>query len=432
MKDTIFALSTVPGLSAISVFRISGPNAFTLLRKITKGKFPYNRYATVKKIFWKGEVVDQCLVITFKKNESYSGERTVEIHCHGSIAIIEKLVSMFVECGPALKLRAAEEGEFTRQAFYNEKLDLIQVEGLSDLLRAETEAQRKTSFDQFDGTVSRKVDTWKAKMIDILAFLEADIDFNDQDLGEIGVLKMISDLTEALNQEIDNFQHVRTIKEGFEIAIIGPPNVGKSTLINHLSRREVSLTSRIPGTTRDIIESKLQINGVFVTFLDTAGLRKTHDTIEKKGIAMLRKRLKKVAFNIFLVSKEADLKSLEIKVGEDDLIFKAKADKGNKTRFNGISGKTGLGVKEALKLIETRLPKFFLKSGAMSTHRQQAKTLGLRDILLEMTQEIESGLGVELVAEKARYGLRLVEDLTGRIDTEEVLGIIFNSFCIGK
>ena len=432
MKDTIFALSTVPGLSAISVFRISGPNAFTLLRKITRGKLPDTRYATLKKIFWKGEVVDQCLVITFKKNESYSGEKTVEIHCHGSIAIIEKLVSVLTDCGSGLNLRAAEEGEFTRQAFYNGKMDLIQVEGLSDLLRAETEAQRKASFDQLDGVVSKKVYVWKAKMIAILAFLEAEIDFNDQDLGETGVLKMISDLIKVLNQEIETFQHVRTIKEGLDIAIIGPPNVGKSTLINCLSNKEVSLTSRIAGTTRDIIESKVQIKGVFVTFLDTAGLRKTDDTIEKKGIAMLRKRLKKAAFKIFLVSKEADLKSLGIKVGEDDLIFKAKADKGNKTIFNGVSGKTGLGVKEALKLIEARLPKLYFKSGAMTTHRQQSKILGLREILVEINQEIESGLGVELVAEKARNGLRFLEELTGRIDTEEVLGIIFNSFCIGK
>ena len=432
MKDTIFALSTVPGLSAISVFRISGPNAFTLLRKITKGKLPDARYATLKKIFWRGEVVDQCLVITFRKRESYSGEKTVEIHCHGSIAIIEKLVSVFVECGSGFNLRPAEEGEFTRQAFYNGKMDLIQVEGLSDLLKAETEAQRKTSLDQLDGVVSKKVYIWKTKMISILAFLEAEIDFNDQDLGETGVLEMISDLIKVLNKEIETFQQVRAIKEGLDIAIIGPPNVGKSTLINCLSNREVSLTSRIAGTTRDIIESKVQIKGVFVTFLDTAGLRKTHNTIEKKGIAMLKKRLKKVAFKIFLVSKEADLKNLGIKVGEDDLVFKAKADKGNKTIFNGVSGKTGLGVKEAFKLIEARLPKLYLKSGAMTTHRQQSKILGLREILVEIKQEIESGLGVELVAEKARNGLRFLEELTGRIDTEEVLGIIFKSFCIGK
>ena len=214
--------------------------------------------------------------------------------------------------------------------------------------------------------------------------------------------------------------------------IVGLPNVGKSTLINRLSNREVSLTSRIAGTTRDIVESKVQINGVSVTFLDTAGLRETHDTIEKKGIAMLRKRVKKVAFNIFLVNKEADLKSLGIKVGKEDLIFKAKADKGNKTRFNGVSGKTGFGVKEVFKLIEARLPSLYFKNGAMITHRQQSKILGLREILVEINQEIESGLGVELVAEKARNGLRFVEELTGRIDTEEVLGIIFNSFCIGK
>ena len=167
MKDTIFALSTVPGLSAISVFRISGPNSFVLLKKITKGKFPQNRFAALKKIFWKGELIDNCIVITFNKDNSYSGEETVEIHCHGSIAIIEKIVSVLMQCGSALNLRPAEEGEFTRQAFYNGKMDLIQVEGLSDLLRAETEAQRKISLDSLDGIVSRKVDIWRSKIISI-------------------------------------------------------------------------------------------------------------------------------------------------------------------------------------------------------------------------------------------------------------------------
>ena len=156
MKETIFALSTVPGLSAIAVFRISGPSAFSVLKNITKGKLPQNRFATLKKIFWEGEVVDKCIVITFKKNESFSGEKTVEIHCHGSVAIIEKLASILTLCGPKLNLRPAEEGEFTRQAFYNGKMDLIHVEGLSELLRAESEAQRKIFFDSLDGVVSKK------------------------------------------------------------------------------------------------------------------------------------------------------------------------------------------------------------------------------------------------------------------------------------
>ena len=146
MKDTIFALSTVPGLSAISVFRISGPNAFSVLEMLTSGEKPKSRYATLKKIFWEGDVVDKCLVITFEKNESFTGEKTVEIHCHGSIAVIEKMTSVLIKCGSSLNLRPAEEGEFTQQAFYNNKMDLIQVEGLADLLKAETEAQRKISF----------------------------------------------------------------------------------------------------------------------------------------------------------------------------------------------------------------------------------------------------------------------------------------------
>ena len=175
MKATIFALSTVPGISAIYVFRISGPNAFAVLNMITKGEKPRNRYATLKKILWEDEVVDQCIVITFEKNESFTGENTVEIHCHGSVAVIEKMASVLIKCGSSFNLRLAEEGEFTRQAFYNDKMDLIQVEGLAELLKAETEAQRKISFDSFDGVVSKKIYVWKSKIMSILAFLEAGI-----------------------------------------------------------------------------------------------------------------------------------------------------------------------------------------------------------------------------------------------------------------
>ena len=432
MKETIFALSTVPGLSAIAVFRISGPSAFSVLKNITRGNLPQSRFATLKKIFWEGEVVDKCIVITFKKNESFSGEKTVEIHCHGSVAIIEKLASILTLCGPKLNLRPAEEGEFTRQAFYNGKMDLIQVEGLSELLRAETEAQRKIFFDSLDGVVSKKVDTWKSKILSILAFLEADIDFNDQDIGDINTLNMISELRELLKKEQDGFKDIRSIKQGLEIAIIGPPNVGKSTLINNLVKRNVSLTSRIAGTTRDIIEAKVQINGVYVTFLDTAGLRDTKDTIEKKGISLIKKRLKTVALKIFLIKKESDLKSMGVKVGTNDLILKSKADRGNRTKYRGISGKTGFGVKDAIDKIGTKLPTVYVNSGVIATYRQQSKTNDLLSLLSDLTTDIKNGLDVELIAEKARDGLKIVEELTGKIDTEEVLGIIFKSFCIGK
>ena len=432
MTETIFALSTVPGLSAISIIRISGPSAFSVLRKITKGKIPKSRYACLKKIHWNGEVIDQCIVLTFKKNESYTGEQTAEIHCHGSIAVIEKLVSVLVECGSVLELRPAEEGEFTRQAFYNGKMDLIQVEGLSDLLRAETEAQRRLSFDQLEGGFSKKTHIWKDKITAILAFLEAGIDFSDQDLGQIQVLDMISDLLDSLKKDIDVYQDIKSIKNGLDVAIIGPPNVGKSTFINYLTKREVSLTSRIAGTTRDIIESKVQLNGVFVTFLDTAGLRETKDTIEKKGIAKLKKRLKTTVFNIFLINNESDLKKMGVKVGCDDIVFKSKADKGNPTSFKGISGKTGFGVKEAIDLIEKKIPKFNISDGLISTHRQKMKVSELIRLLSDLRIDIEIGLEIELLAEKTRYAQKLLEELIGKIDTEEVLGIIFKNFCIGK
>ena len=432
MTETIFALSTVPGLSAISIIRVSGPSAFSVLRKITSGKIPKSRYACLKKIRWEGEVIDQCIVLTFKKNESYTGEQTVEIHCHGSIAVIEKLVSILIECGSVLKIRPAEEGEFTRQAFYNGKMDLIQVEGLSDLLRAETEAQRRLSVDQLEGGFSRKIHLWKDKINAILAFLEAGIDFSDQDLGQIEVLDMISDLLTMLRKDIEVYQDTRSLKNGLDFAIIGPPNVGKSTFINYLTQREVSLTSRIAGTTRDIIESKVQFNGVFVTFLDTAGLRETKDTIEKKGIAKLKKRLKTTVFNIFLINKELDLKKIGVKVGRDDVVFKSKADKGNPTSFKGISGRTGFGVKEAIDLIKKKIPKLNISDSVISTHRQKVKVNELIRLLSDLRFDVESGLEIELLAEKTRHAQKLLEALIGKIDTEEVLGIIFKNFCIGK
>ncbi|MDC3108360.1 50S ribosome-binding GTPase, partial [Paracoccaceae bacterium] len=273
---------------------------------------------------------------------------------------------------------------------------------------------------------------WKGKISSVLAFLEAGIDFTDQGLGPIEVLDMIFDLIELLKKEMDVYQDIRSIKDGIDIAIIGPPNVGKSTLINYLTKREVSLTSRIAGTTRDIIESKVQIKGVSVTFLDTAGLRKTKDTIEKKGIAKLKRRLKTTVFNVFLVNTESDLKKIGVKVGSDDIVFKSKADKGNPTIFKGISGKTGLGVKEAIELIETKIPKFNINSGVISTHRQKHIVNGLLKLLSDLTIDVEEGEDIELLAEKTRYALKLVEELVGKIDTEEVLGIIFKSFCIGK
>ena len=203
-------------------------------------------------------------------------------------------------------------------------------------------------------------------------------------------------------------------------------------MINYLSKKEVSITSKIAGTTRDIIESQIQINGISVTFLDTAGLRDTRDTIERKGISALKKRLTSVFMKIFLVNKVKDLENIGINVGNNDIVLKAKADKGNKTAFKGISGKSGLGVKEALSLIEDRLPKFFVNSGLISTQRQQEKTKDLLVLLESLELDIKSGLDAEIIAEKARGGLKLIEELTGKIDTEEVLGIIFKSFCIGK
>ncbi|MDC3068070.1 tRNA uridine-5-carboxymethylaminomethyl(34) synthesis GTPase MnmE [Paracoccaceae bacterium] len=432
MKETIFALSTVPGVSAISVFRMSGPNSFKILRKLIKGSFPKSRLATLKKLYWNNELVDKCIVITFEKNQSYTGEKMVEFHCHGSYAIIEKVSSIFTTHRKVLDLRPAYEGEFTKQAFYNGKMDIIQVEGLSDLLRAETEAQRKLSLDQLEGSFSTKVQNWREKMVEIVGFLEAEIDFSDQFLGNVEVLHKIEELDNILESEIKTFSDISVAKEGVEVAIIGPPNVGKSSLINYLSKKEIAITSRLAGTTRDIIESKLQINGISVTFLDTAGLRKTRNIIEKKGISLLKKRLERVFTKIILIEKELDIERLGIPIKDSDILLKAKADKGNKTNYPGISGKTGLGVASLIGLLREKLPRSSIKSGSISTHRQRVKIQELLALIRQIKSSIKCQEDIEIIAENGRVGLVLFEELTGKIDTEEILGTIFKNFCIGK
>lgn len=431
MRDTIFALSTSPGVSALAVIRISGPSAFSVLKKLIVGKIPTPRVATLKKVIWKGEVIDECIIICFNKGSSFTGEQVVELQTHGSQGIIKRISSIFID-NDCLDLRPAEEGEFTRQAFDNGKLDLTQVEGLGDLLRAETESQRKLSFDSYAGNLSRQINVWKEKLIIILADFEASIDFSDQDLKKTDILENIDDLMGLMKEQESMYEKVRMVKEGVEVAIIGPPNVGKSTLLNSLSGRNLALTSRIAGTTRDIIEAKLEIKGVPVCFLDTAGLHKTKDYLEKKGIALVRERIKGVLTRIVLIEKEDDLKNIGVKIESSDLIFKSKSDKGNKTKYNGISGKSGAGFDLLLKEIELLLPKINHLSAVIIGDRQKKKVNEVIGVLGLLKEGLKEDKDTEILAEECRRGVMCLEEMSGKIDPEEILGKIFENFCIGK
>ncbi len=431
MKDTIFALSTAPGVSALAVLRISGPNAFSTLKKIIKGDFPTPRVATLKKIIWRGDLIDECIVVCFNRGSSFTGEQVVELQTHGSQAVIKRICSIFLK-EDFVNLRPAEEGEFTRQAFYNGKLNLTQVEGLAELLSAETETQRKWSIDSYSGTLSRDINKWRDILTEILSDFEANIDFSDEDIEPLNVSEKIDKLMVLMKEKEDIYNKVKVVRDGIEIAIIGPPNVGKSTLLNKLGNRKLALTSEIAGTTRDIIEAKLEIKGIGVTFLDTAGLRETNDILESEGIALVKERINKVFSRVILINEEKDIDKLGVLIKEGDMVFKAKADQGNRTKYKGLSGKTGKGISELINDIEKLLPNINRVSGIIIDERQIKKVKDTKGVLKVLKKGLEKGKDIEILAEECRRGVRFLDELEGKIDSELILGNIFRKFCIGK
>lgn len=431
MKDTIFALSTAPGVSALAVLRISGPNAFSALEKIITGKFPIPRVATLKKIIWRDEIIDECIVVCFNSGSSFTGEQVVELQMHGSQAVIKKVSSIFLE-RDFVKLRPAEDGEFTRQAFYNGNLDLTQVEGLADLLSAETETQRKWSIDSYSGGLSKDISNWRDTLTEILSDFEANIDFSDEDIEPVNVSKKIDYLMISMTEKETIYNRVKGFKDGIEIAIIGPPNVGKSTLLNRLGNRKLALTSEIAGTTRDIIEVKVEISGIPVTFLDTAGLRETTDTLERDGIELVRERIKGVFSRVFLIRKEKDIEKIGVQIRDRDIILKSKSDEGNRTKYRGISGITGKGVDELINDIENMFPNINRVSGIIVDDRQIKKVRETIEVLRAVKKGLEKDKEIEILAEECRRGVSLLDELEGKIDSELVLGNIFKKFCIGK
>ena len=283
---TIYALSSGPGISGIAVIRVSGNKTKEIISSITKGNLPQVKVATLKKFInpKNGDLIDEGLIIFFKKPNSYTGEDMAEFQVHGSKAVVQEILSVleqFDDC------RLAEPGEFTKLAFQNNKINLLKAESVGDLIAAETELQRKQAIRIMSGISSKKFNFWREELIKILADVEAKIDFPDEDLPD-ETSKKIKTRCEKIKNEIgtvlDDNKTGEIIREGFKIAIIGPPNVGKSSLLNYLSKREVAIVSEKAGTTRDVIETYLDLEGIPIIISDTAGIRESSDEIEKKGV----------------------------------------------------------------------------------------------------------------------------------------------------
>ena len=426
--DTIFALATARGRSGLAVVRISGPLAFVVGEALCR-HLPPPRQAGLRRLIWGGEVLDEALVLTFAQGASFTGETVVELHCHGGPAVVGAVLRA-LSAQPGLRL--AEPGEFTRRALENGVLDLTQVEGLADLIDAETEAQRRQAVRVLSGSVGQKVESWRRNLIRAAALLEATIDFADEDVPvdvSPEVLTLIDGLMIELEAQAAGVAAAERIRDGFEVAIVGAPNAGKSTLLNQLAGREAAITSEIAGTTRDVIEVRMEIAGLPVTFLDTAGLRDTDDRLEQAGIDRALSRAKAADLRLFLID---ELIPSGLQPSGDDLVIQGKADIRSVAGM-AVSGKTGAGVAELMARIGEILQGRVASAGALVRERHRVAVTSAIAALAESRAEVvRPDSRVELAADHLRRAIRALDALVGRVDVDDLLGEIFASFCIGK
>jgi tRNA modification GTPase len=394
------------------------------------GALPVHRASALRMVKDRdGGFIDQALVLRFDGPSSFTGEDVVELHLHGSIAIMRRVLA---ELGDFDGCRLAEPGEFTRRALENGRLDLVQVEGLADLIEAETEAQRKQALRVLSGALGSKIEGWRSGLIRAAALLEATIDFADEDVPvdvSEEVRDLLSEIGIALQHEIAGTKAAERIRTGFEVAIVGAPNVGKSTLLNRLAGREAAITSSIAGTTRDVIEVRMDLGGLPVTLLDTAGIRESSDAIEVLGVELAYRRAANADLRLFLLD-EGDSPPMEPL--PDDLMLISKADLSG-DGFPAVSGKSGAGLDQLLKEVEVRLGA--LASGAgLATHERHRIAMEVANRSLIAVQSLlDAGPDrYDIAAAELRLGIHALEVLVGRIDAENLLDEIFASFCLGK
>ena len=435
MKKTIFALSTPESVSAIAVIRISGPdtmNALGLLCRCNLNSFKKKRTLILKKIYSSDkELLDEALVVSFEENKSFTNEQMAELHIHGSIIVIKTVMETLSRMP---FLRQAYPGEFTQRALENNKLNLTQVEGLSDLLQAETEYQQKQALDTYTGKTNEKIIKWKKEVLKILSLIEANIDFYE-DVDDTDIIKKVTKsilcLEKDFIKEKKGFKFSESLRSGFIVSIVGKPNSGKSTLINRLAKRNVAITSRISGTTRDIIELRYNLDGIPIVFLDTAGIRKSKNKIEKIGISNSLKKANKSHLRVILSQNIEEVLSLGLKKSSLDIVLRPKGDlKGSEP---SISGKTGKGIENLLQQIKERLYSKKINSTVINRTRHLERVNvcinNINNIKELVSRDI---IELELLANELRGIIINIDGLLGLIDTESMLGEIFSNFCIGK
>lgn len=427
--QTIFAPATVPGKSGVAVIRVSGSAARTVAQDVL-GRQLEPRLATLVDIKSRdGRVLDRCLALFFPGPHSYTGEDVLELQLHGSVAVVNEVVS---DLSARESCRLADPGEFTLRALQNGKMDVSQVEGLGDLLDAETELQREQATRIMSGAFSEFAQDLRFLLVRAGALLEATIDFADEEIPEDvsgDVLDLLAEAREKMQAELAGFKMADRLRSGFEVAILGRPNVGKSTLLNAIARRDVALTSDIPGTTRDVLEVRVDLVGLPVTFLDTAGVRSTDDPIESLGVGRALQRAKEADLRVFLVDGGD---TLGIEPSEDDLVVESKADI-RSVEGLAVSGLTGEGLADLLKYVGDILTRKVGSARTLTRDRQFRNISGAL-VFVERAEESVSGSleYAEIAAADLRDGLLMIDSLVGRIDADDYLDVVFSSFCLGK
>lgn len=429
---TIFGVATAQGRSGVAVIRISGDSALPATAQLGV-RAPKPRQASLYKLVYKNEVIDEALVLYFKGPNSFTGEDVIELQTHGSRAVIKRILEIL---GSMPNLRMAEPGEFSRRAFENGRMDLTEAEGLADLIDAETHNQHKQAMRQMQGELGKIYDQWRKEIIETLAFVEAYIDFPDEDLPEELVDRIttqIENLKSKIKEHLNDNRRGEKIREGIHVVILGAPNVGKSSLLNHLAQREAAIVSSTAGTTRDIIELQMEIGGYPVILADTAGLRETADEIESEGIRRALKRAEDADLKIlmFEAGAEPDTKTLSV-MDDDALIVVNKTDVAKNTHKNAIdiSLKKNQGLERLLEMLQEKIAqKFSISESPLITRARHREAL---EKALAALESFSLEKPIELAGEDLRYAATQIGRITGKIDVDDILDVIFSSFCIGK
>ncbi|MCX8105975.1 MAG: tRNA uridine-5-carboxymethylaminomethyl(34) synthesis GTPase MnmE [Ignavibacterium album] len=448
-EDTIIALATPPGVGAISVIRISGPDSFSLTDKLFKGKHLVSEVAshTVHYGFIsdsRGEYIDDVLVTVFRAPNSYTGEDSVEISTHGNPLIAQKIIGEFLLLG---NIRLAEPGEFTKRAFLNNRIDLSQAEAVADIIHARSEASLRGARNQLDGMLSQKVTKLRESLINTTSFIELELDFAEEDIEFVNseeLLKRIDEIIIEVDSLLETYNVGRVIRDGVNVALVGKPNVGKSSILNYLLKESRSIVSDIPGTTRDIIREEISINGILFRLFDTAGLRDSENPIEEEGIRRSREVIKSSDVVLYIEdtqqesSRELFEELLNISSGDKVIRVLNKIDLNDKINFEAdckVSAKTGKGMDRLLKALvqKTVGTDYYTERTAIVTNQRHYACLKkARESLLNARNSVISKASGEFISIDLRNASLNLGEIIGEVTTDDILNNIFMKFCIGK